>query len=115
MICGFTKNNIQLHTLYISKNADFDFITQKLKEWMIPGPMLVIGDFNFEAGEVNSLSNFLYSQGLIQVVKRPTHVEGGIIDHCYVNADWKHSIKIDYIFPYYTDHAAICLSLPSEI
>ena len=115
MICGFTKNNIQLYTLYISKNADFDFITQKLKEWMIPGPMLVIGDFNFEAGEVNSLSNFLYSQGLIQVVKRPTHVEGGIIDHCYVNADWKYSIKIDYIFPYYTDHAAICLSLPSEI
>ena len=115
MICGLTKNNIQVYVLYISKQANFDFIIEKLKEWMMPGPIVVIGDFNYEAGEVNTLSRFFSSKGLIQIVNRPTHVEGGIIDHCYVNADWKYSIKIDYIFPYYTDHAAICLSLPSEI
>ena len=115
MVGGISSNNIQIYTLYISQQASFDCIITKLKEWMKPGPMIVIGDFNFEATKENALSKFLCFQGLTQIVNRPTHIEGGIIDHCYVKSEWKESIKVDYIFPHFSDHIAICLSLPIKI
>ena len=68
-------------------------------------PFFVIGDFNYQASEENMLSTFLHSKGLMQIVKRPTHVDGGIIDHCYVPSEWKNTINAEYFFTYYTDHA----------
>ena len=112
MVGGLYNSEIQVYSIYISKEANLDNIINVFKEWMTPGPIIVIGDFNYDASDANSLSRFLHSQGLIQIVNRPTHIEGGIIDHCYVKADWKNAIGVDYIFPYYTDHAAICISLP---
>ena len=45
----------------------------------------------------NVLSNFMKSEGLIQIVDMPTHKEGGRIDHCYVTSELKKTISIDLI------------------
>ena len=115
MIGGLLNNIVQVYVLYISKEARMDSIVQILKDWMMPGPKLVIGDFNFEASEKNMLSNFLFSQGLKQIVNRPTHIDGRIIDHCYISSMWNHSVKIEYLYPYYTDHMALCLNFLPDI
>lgn len=111
---GIYKNSIQVFVLYISKGADLDLIVEFMKKWMKTGPRIIIGDFNFESSNINVLSKFLKSKGLIQIVNRPTHIEGGIIDHCYVEKNMKNTIVADYIFSYYTDHTSICLSLPTQ-
>ena len=111
IISGIYKNCAQIFVLYISKGADFDLIVNTMKNMMIPGPKIVIGDFNYESTKHNALTLFLNSKGLIQIVNRPTHIEGGIIDHCYVEKNMMNAIKIDYIYPYYSDHISICLSI----
>ena len=115
IIGGLLNNVIHVYILYISKDASLDSVVHVLKKWMVFGPKLVIGDFNFEASEKNILSKFMDSQGLKQMVKRPTHIGGGMIDHCYVSHELKDSVKIDYFFTYYTDHAAVCLTLHPQI
>ena len=115
MIGGLLNNNIQVYVLYISKEASLESVVQILKEWMKSGPKLVIGDFNIEASQINVLSKFLVSLGLKQIVKRPTHIAGGIIDHCYISSHMQNSVKIDYFFPYYTDHLALCLTFTQNI
>ena len=111
---GMYKNFIQIFVVYISKEADFNTIVATLNKWMKTGPKIVIGDFNFESTKSNVLSKFLNSKGLIQIVNRPTHIEGGIIDHCYVPKNMKDTLVIDYFFTYYTDHISLCLSIPPQ-
>ena len=105
-------DGIQVFVLYISKEADQENIVNVMKELILPGSLFVIGDFNYESSTKNTLSKFLTSQGLTQIVKRPTHVDGGKIDHCYVMNEWKNTVNIEYIFPYFTDHVAICVKFP---
>ena len=111
IISGIYENCAQIFVIYISQGANFDLIVDNLKNMMIPGPKIILGDFNYESSKQNALSHFLDSKGLIQIVKRPTHIEGGIIDHCYVEKSIMNAIEIDYIFPYYSDHISICLSI----
>ena len=115
MIGGFLNNSVQVYTLYISKEASLDSLVQILKKWMVSGPKIVIGDFNYEACEDNLLSHFLASKGLKQTTNRPTHLGGGMIDLCYISSELKNSIQIDYLFPYYTDHLAICLTFSPKM
>ena len=110
MIGGFLNKSVQVYTLYISKEASLDSIVQILKKWMVPGPKIVIGDFNIEACEDNVLSHFLVSSGLHQTTNRPTHLGGGMIDLCFISSELKKCVQIDYLFTYYTDHSAICLT-----
>ena len=81
---------------------------------MHPGPTIVIGDFNVDFTIPNDLSNFLKNEELTQIVDQPTHTEGGKIDHCYVSDQLKDTISVDYIFRYYTDHLAICVSFSNK-
>ena len=89
-------------------------IVHTLKDWITDGPVIVIGDLNYETSEKNSLSKYLYSEGLVQIVKRPTHIDGGIIDHCYLRKEWKNRIEVDYFFRHYSDHVTICLTFPPQ-
>ena len=45
----------------------------------------VLGDFNFNAlsPEKNLILKELGNWDFIQMVKKPTHFQGGLIDHCY--------------------------------
>ena len=54
----------------------------------------------------NNLVNSLASFGFVQLIDKPTHVEGNILDHLYVKeveiAGWQ------LHHPYYSGHDAIC-------
>ena len=87
-----------------------DKLVQELKNVILPGSKVIIGDFNFEFTDTNVLTSFLKRNSLTQIVNRPTHTEGGRIDHCYLSHDLKNNYSADYQFRYYSDHLAICLS-----
>ena len=78
-------------------------------------PTLVTGDFNvcFRQNPNNVISRGLIDQGFFQLVTKPTHVMGGLIDHAY----WKDSgkswqmPKIETYSPYYSDHDAVLVTL----
>ena len=74
------------------------------------GPAIICGDFNVHPNEqkdnYNPLVNALASLGFVQLIDKPTHIEGHILDHMYVRdvdiAGWQ------LHHPYYSDHDAIC-------
>ena len=78
--------------------------------------MTVIGgDFNICQVErrQNSIAKCLSSFGFRQLVTDATHIEGGHIDHIYVNFN---TAELEIYSPYYTalDHDALCLTLNLE-
>ena len=78
-------------------------------------PTLVTGDFNvcFRQNPNNSISRSLIDQGFSQLVTKPTHVMGGLIDHAYWKDDsesWQLP-KIETYSPYYSDHDAVLVTL----
>ena len=109
-LVSFIHEEVQIILLYISKGANLKAVVKKLKTLCTFGPKVVIGDVNFDFTSVNVLSNFLFSLGLTQIVNQPTHIDGNMIDHCYVSDVLKDNTQIEYNFPYYTDHVALCLS-----
>ena len=43
------------------------------------------------------------------MVKSPTHDKGRIIDHFYVPKEVSEKMLVKLAYPYFTDHAAICI------
>ena len=69
-----------------------------------------MGDFNFDAlsSEKNIILRELENWGFRQLVQEPTHIEGGIIDHCYISETIKsESVILSQKSVYYTDHDII--------
>ena len=80
---------------------------------MISGmvPTVVFGDFNIDPKrdelEYNKLLYAMTSKGFTQIVNRPTHMKGHLLDHIYVRDIQEFSWHLHH--PYWTDHDATCL------
>ena len=76
-------------------------------------PDIILGDFNINA--ISQPSPALLCQiqdmGYRQVVKEPTHISGGTIDHIYLSTHLLNSFQhIIHITPlYYSDHDAVSI------
>ena len=74
------------------------------------GPAIICGDFNIHPNEKNSffsrLSEKMKYQNFAQLIDKPTHREGHILDHLYVRE--VNMIGWQFHHPYYSDHEAIC-------
>ena len=65
----------------------------------------ILGDFNFDALEANLILNELHNWDFIQLVKEPTHILGGLIDHCYLSDNINpETVIVSQKSVYYTDH-----------
>ena len=55
------------------------------------------------------LTKFLLSIGFSQLIKNPTHIDGGLIDHLYFLPSVETlNIAVETYGKYYSDHDAIC-------
>ena len=97
----------QLILMYLSSNCAMSEVVQDLILMFIKGmKAIIIGDFNFNYGEENDLSNhFLNEIGMEQKVTWPTHCQGRTLDHCYTNF----MVDLTRHSPYYSDHSALCI------
>ena len=82
--------------------------------------VLITGDFNlcFMGSGNNRMTKGLVDEGgFQQLMREPTHVLGGHIDHVYwrdVSHHWKAPVLERYS-PYYSDHDALCVTLIKEV
>ena len=117
-ICSLRIHPIfQVILVYISKKCDLNEvvniimdITDNLEQGVQP---LILGDFNFNATECNAVTKYFAGKQFVQLVHQPTHIEGRIIDHCYVHYNVKELIDLRTLFCYYTDHARLLLKIKS--
>ena len=108
------QNELQAIIVYLSSNCDFNKVIERLQELfskMSEKPTLLVGDFNFDSNERNLLTKFLKKEDYFQMVTNPTHEKGRSIDHLYVLKDLKQKIIFRLVFPYFTDHAGICIRI----
>lgn len=102
--------DFQVLLLYVSQSCCYGELLAKVQAEIDPGrPLVVLGDFNFDAKDSNVFTLWLASLKMEQVINTPTHAKGRIIDHVYVPMERRESVLIDLHHPYYTDHASICL------
>ena len=72
---------------------------------------MIMGDINFHPKEKNDhytrLNERMANKGFSQIIDKPTHKDGHILDHLYLRdveiAEWR------FHHPYYSDHDAICV------
>ena len=76
-------------------------------------PCFITGDFNvnFLREPKDTIVTKILSCGFKQIVRSPTHTEGGLLDHVYMKrVTWEPEVCLN--FPYYTDHASISIVKP---
>ena len=68
----------------------------------------ILGDFNSNVYKQSSISKEVEQLGFQQAIKLPTHIQGGLIDHCYVSTDVNsENFTINQKSVYFTDHDII--------
>ena len=82
---------------------------------------IVCGDmnihFNPRSPIDNHLTSSLYERGFVQLVTKPTHIKGHILDHVYVRNCTNVKLRSplhQFYCPYYSDHDAVLLMLKKE-
>ena len=120
-ITKFSSENLDVINVYRSNNGNSVELLTKVLEMVTPEkPMLITGDFNicFMNHSKNRLSRGLMeTEGFQQLMREPTHIMGGHIDHVYwrdVKAMWMAPVLERYS-PYYSDHDASCITLMRQV
>ena len=108
ILCIPLNESVQLCFVYLSSNCDHGNVVSEISS-ILKGPKMSIfvGDFNFQAGEKNMISDFFSRRNYLQMIKSPTHERGRIIDHLYVPTNIVDNIVMKLHYPHYSDHAAI--------
>ena len=71
---------------------------------------IMVGDFNIDLlqDSNNSIVRTITSNGFVQHVEFPTHIEGGLLDHVYVRKPTSRIVISSYA-PFYSDHQALSI------
>lgn len=104
--------HLDILVVYRSQNGSLEELFRILEDNITAQrPTVLWGDFNLgeDKFKCTTLLNFMECYGFQQLVKKPTHIQGHILDLAFVNFELKDDIQHHY--PYYTDHDALCLKL----
>ena len=116
----YTASELQLATVdykgaklinvYRSSQGSLTELKKMIDNRVSSGHGVVIGDFNLCARmqKKNQVTTHLEKLGFHQKVTEATHIQGRIIDHCYVKESEEFRMKdLTLYSPYYSDHDAI--------
>ena len=110
-------DNINIIFVYFSKTANSSLY---IKDFAIlirscVSPTIIMGDVNFNySGDNHPFERFMISTGFTQIVKEPTHLEGNIIDHIYLNKPMEAmGVKLYQHPVYFSDHDKIIVRINS--
>ena len=116
-ITKFNGVNIDVMNVYRSSKGNSAELLSRLIEMITPRkPTLITGDFNicFMNHSGNRMSKGLREgERFQQLMREPTHILGGHIDHIYWRDDdhmWMDPV-VERYSPYYSDHDASCITL----
>ena len=97
--------------LYLSQECTKGDVFTLLNNWINnETPTTVMGDVNENLLENSRFEKFMKSKGFSQMITKPTHKYGSMIDHLYVNEAMKQkNIFCEQNCCYYSDHDIISL------
>ena len=115
----FKNEKIDIIAIYRSHSLNSFNILQELTKLIdLRRTTLIVGDFNlcYKENGNNRLIKGLEELGFKQLIHEPTHVRGRTIDHAYLLEE-KRTMKIviERYSPYYSDHDAICITIPELV
>lgn len=102
--------------VYRSSNHSIPDSIQALESLIDVGrPTLITGDFNICAKKNpdNGVTAALRKMGFMSMIERPTHIQGGHIDHIYwLDSVNKHNLpSVEFFSPYWSDHDAMLVTI----
>ena len=103
--------------LYLSQQFDCDVLKKRLDSWIDTEKMVaVMGDMNIDyLDQKHPLKDYLAGKNFVQLVKKPTHERGNLLDHVYVNPKLLITEPIvTQRSVYFSDHDVIVLQIPQE-
>ena len=111
----FTSPTLNIIVIYRSQQGSQQELNEHIKIMENRKiPQLIIGDFNFcyLNKTLNITRHHLEGRKFSQLVKKPTHIEGSLLDQAYMR-DTSNLMKItvETQSKYYTDHKGIALTL----
>ena len=115
-IAKFSIAGIDLISVYRSSSHSLKDICEAFDRVVDVGnPTLITGDFNVcsKKNEKNMVTVTLSKKGFQRMICRPTHIEGGHIDHVYwLDNDERFKLpEVEFYSPYWTDHDALLVTI----
>ena len=107
--------SVDVISVYLSKDFDWNELHLILEEWIVEDKdVVIIGDTNINClKKSHDLLKFLKKKNFTQLVDRPTHICGGLLDQIYVNPSLlKKNPFHSQRCLYYSDHDEIVLHIP---
>jgi hypothetical protein len=115
-ISKIESDKLNIIGIYRSQEGNVMNLIEKLEALIDTGKTTVIGgDMNIcaLAQPKNYVTASLKEMGFQQIVTKATHIEGGLIDHVYINQgeDVKFAWVLEDFPKYYSDHDGLGLTL----
>jgi hypothetical protein len=102
--------------LYLSQNFEWDDLIKTLEEWIQDGrKVAVVGDVNIDYLEKahHKFVKYMKQKNFVQLVEKPTHKCGGLIDHIYINDALMEDMPIySQSSVMHSDHDKVVLHIP---
>ena len=111
-----TSPDLDIIALYRSQRGNSNDLNAHIDLLKTEGkPVLITGDFNFCYLENanNSTRKFLDGQKFSQLINKPTHIEGHVLDQAYIKGDIE--AESDTQSKYYTDHKGLAIIIRKGI
>ena len=109
----FSSSILDIIVIYRSQQGQQTELNNNLKQLEnTEKPQLIIGDFNFcylnKSG--NPTRSYLENMNFSQLVTRPTHIEGNLLDQAYLrDSNGMLEITAETQSKYYSDHKGIAI------
>ena len=105
----FSSNYSHVVNIYRSQGADTSSFIENLNRLITNcDNCYIVGDFNLDFfADVHPIINWILSCGFQQLVQHSTHDMGGLLDYAFVKSTKRHDVDLHW--PYYSDHAAVCV------
>ena len=111
----FTSKDIDIISIYRPKQGTLRQLNEEISR-MARGTksIIVVGDFNycFLENTTNATRNYMKENQFNQLISKPTHIEGNVLDQCFLKDSGKSLIaEVEQHSKYYTDHKGLALIL----
>ena len=114
-VTNIESTELNIIAIYRSQEGSLSKLIEILRNIIVQSKTtLILGDINVcnKKNPDNDLKRYLEEKTFKEVIKKPTHTEGGYIDHAYVMniGNFVEDPKILLVPKYYSDHDAICIT-----
>ena len=108
------SDDCDIINVYRSQDCSVSVMKEKIEFVFDPlMPTIMCGDTNIDITQENggNFVDFMRKLGLRQLVVKPTHERGGLIDHVYVTEDLFEKVSVTQKGVYFSDHDLITIRL----